>query len=258
MPMSSYIDADYLELATASGETIRVLRRLHPRARRLRLTVTSSGAHVTCPKGIKLPQVLAFLSQHGDWLQRKLGELHLDHHAKPLHVGRPEWITLRGEFVELVWLEGSFPSIRRDGDQLQVTLPTRQRRSSSQATKTLLRSHLDAQLRRDVARWLGHYCPLLGAAPTALRVRPLKSLWGSLDSRDVVSLDLALALAPPEVLRYVLVHELCHLKVRNHSPRFWRLVESLYPTWRDQRDWLRSNGQALKAELGRLLAVGGG
>jgi predicted metal-dependent hydrolase len=43
------------------------------------------------------------------------------------------------------------------------------------------------------------------------------------------------------------------LRIRSHSPRFWALVESLYPEWREQRDWLRLNGQALKAELNRLI-----
>jgi predicted metal-dependent hydrolase len=66
-------------------------------------------------------------------------------------------------------------------------------------------------------------------------------------------LDLALALAPPAALRYVVVHELCHLRIRSHSPRFWALVEKLYPEWREQRDWLRIHGQALKAELARLI-----
>jgi predicted metal-dependent hydrolase len=82
----------------------------------------------------------------------------------------------------------------------------------------------------------------------------MKSLWGSLDTRDRINLDLALALAPPAALRYVLVHELCHLKVRSHAPRFWTLVESLYPDWHEQRDWLRINGATLKAELDRLVA----
>jgi predicted metal-dependent hydrolase len=82
----------------------------------------------------------------------------------------------------------------------------------------------------------------------------MKSLWGSLDTRDRINLDLALALAPPAALRYVLAHELCHLKVRNHSPRFWAHVESIFPDWREQRDWLRQNGATLKAELDRLIA----
>ena len=93
----------------------------------------------------------------------------------------------------------------------------------------------------------------LGAAPTQVRVKPLKSLWGSLDTRDCVTLDLALALAPPAALKYVVVHELCHLRIRNHSPRFWALVGTLYPEWREQRDWLRDKGHALKAELARLI-----
>ncbi|MCB1575588.1 MAG: M48 family metallopeptidase, partial [Xanthomonadales bacterium] len=86
-----------------------------------------------------------------------------------------------------------------------------------------------------------------------VRIRPLKSLWGSLDTRDRVTLDLALALAPPAALKYVVVHELCHLRIRNHSRRFWSLVETIQPHWQEQRDWLRVNGQALKAELGRLI-----
>ena len=55
------------------------------------------------------------------------------------------------------------------------------------------------------------------------------------------------------ILKYVVVHELCHLRVRDHSARFWTLVGSLYPEWRDQRDWLKLRGHALKAELARLI-----
>lgn len=249
---------DYLELATSSGDTIRVRRRLHPRARRLRLTVTAGGAHVTCPKGVRTPQVLAFLSLHGDWLQRKLGELHLDVPAAPLMIGHNETINLRGDVVEVIWLSGDFPKIERVENQLQISLPSRQRRSGQSSARALLRSYLEAQIRRDITRWLGHYCGLLGAAPTGFRIRPLKSLWGSLDTRNGVSLDLALALAPPSALRYVLVHELCHLKVRDHSPRFWRQVEALFPDWHEQRGWLRLNGQATKAELSRLIAASAG
>ena len=75
-----------------------------------------------------------------------------------------------------------------------------------------------------------------------------------LDTRDRINLDLALALAPPAALRYVLVHELCHLKVRNHSPKFWHWVESILPEHKEQRTWLRAHGSALKAQLDRLIA----
>jgi len=246
---------DYLELATPTGETIKVLRRSHPRARRLRLTVTSAGARVTYPEGTHPAQVFAFLRKHGEWLERKLDELHLDASPPPLRPGVTTVMPLRGETVRLVWRDGAFPRVTQIDEDLVLELPRPHGRSTLPAARALLRSFLEAQIRRDLSRHLARYSGALGRAPTAVRLRPLKSLWGSLDTRDRVTLDLALALAPPAALRYVVVHELCHLRVRSHSPRFWALVESLEPEWRKQRDWLRQNGQALKAELGRLISA---
>ena len=68
---------NYLELDTADGETIKVLRKSHPQARRLRLTVTPAGARVTYPEGTHPAQIVAFLRRHGEWLERKLDELSL-------------------------------------------------------------------------------------------------------------------------------------------------------------------------------------
>ena len=250
--MNLEAENQYLELPTPTGEVIRVLRSNHPQARRLRLTVTSGGARVTCPKGTHPAQVFAFLRKHGEWLERKLDELNPGGQPPALEPGVTTLIPLRGETVQLNWREGPFPRIELLDDRLQLTLPQPHRRALG-AARGLLQSYLEAQLRKDVSRWLARYCPQLGMAPTVIRVRALKSLWGSLDTRDRVTLDLALALAPPAALKYVLVHELCHLRIRNHSPRFWSLVATLLPRWQEQRDWLRINGQALKAELNRLV-----
>ncbi|HEV7777811.1 MAG TPA: YgjP-like metallopeptidase domain-containing protein [Luteibacter sp.] len=249
----TYEQDDWLELATATG-TIRVLKSAHPRARRLRLTVTPKGARLTYPNGTHMSQVSAFLRHHADWLERKLDELNLDTKPlTPLRVGQPATFPLRGELATLDWADGPYPRVEHHAGGVNLILPRPATRALPVA-RGLLASFLEAQIRRDVSRWLAGYVPQINAAPTGLRIRPLKSLWGSLDTRDRINLDLALALAPPAALRYVLAHELCHLKVRNHSPKFWGWVESIYPDWREQRDWLRSNGSMLKAELDRLVA----
>jgi len=244
---------DYLELDTADGETIKVLRKSHPQARRLRLTVTPGGARVTYPEGTHPAQIVAFLRKHGEWLERKLDELSLGSAPPPLKPGAATVIPLRGETIRLSWRNGAYPRIEQVDDRLVLTLPSPHGKSTLPAARALLRSFLEVQIRRDTSRYLARYCPELGRAPTGVKLRPLKSLWGSLDTRDCVTLDLALALAPPAALKYVVIHELCHLRIRNHSKRFWTLVESLMPDWREQRDWLRLNGQALKAELTRLI-----
>ena len=71
---------------------------------------------------------------------------------------------------------------------------------------------------------------------------------------DPQQLYLALVLARPAAFEYVLVHELCHLLQANHSTRFWREVEARFPSWEDERDYLRREGRALKGRLRRLLA----
>ncbi len=246
--------SDWLELATPSGDVIKVLKAAHPRARRMRLTVSPRGARVSYPRGTHPARVSAFLRQNADWLREKLEEMRLDAvDVPPLRVGRCMDIPLRGAMVRLSWGEGAYPRVEQRSAGLRLVLPRPHSRALPIA-RGLLASHLEQAMRRDLSRWLARYVPRLGLAPTALRVRPLKSLWGSLDTRDRINLDLSLALAPPAALRYVLIHELCHLRVRNHSAAFWQQVESLCPDYRTQRDWLRGHGAWLKAWIENLVA----
>jgi hypothetical protein len=85
----------------------------------------------------------------------------------------------------------------------------------------------------------------LGVAYKRIRIGGQRTLWGSCSPRGTLSFNWRLALAPVAVLDYVVVHEVCHLRVPNHSRRFWALVEGRRPRWREQRDWLREHGPEL-------------
>ena len=87
----------------------------------------------------------------------------------------------------------------------------------------------------------------IGVTFLRIRIGAQRTVWGSCSPRGTLSFNWRLVLAPLEVLDYVVVHEVCHLRVPNHSRRFWALVERQRPRWRDQRDWLRVHGPELLA-----------
>lgn len=89
------------------------------------------------------------------------------------------------------------------------------------------------------------YAPLLQVAPGALRVKEQKSRWGSCSGKGNLNFNWKLIMAPPEVLDYVVVHELCHLIHMNHSRVFWQQVERIMPDYDRCRRWLKEHGQQL-------------
>lgn len=87
----------------------------------------------------------------------------------------------------------------------------------------------------------------LGVEVNRIQIRDQRTRWGSCSPAGNLSFNWRLVLAPLEVLDYVVVHEVCHLREPNHSRRFWRLVESRRPHWRGQKAWLDAHGPELLA-----------
>ena len=87
----------------------------------------------------------------------------------------------------------------------------------------------------------------LGLRYARLRIADQRTRWGSCSRAGTLSFNWRLVLAPPPVLDYVVVHELCHLVEASHSPRFWTLVATARPTFREERRWLVEHGHELLA-----------
>ncbi len=102
-------------------------------------------------------------------------------------------------------------------------------------------------VRELVAMVIDDEASALRVEPKRVQIRDQRSRWGSCSTTGTLSFNWRLVLAPFEVLDYVVVHELCHMREPNHSGRFWKLVEGRRPDWRTHRDWLDRHGPELMA-----------
>ncbi len=92
---------------------------------------------------------------------------------------------------------------------------------------------------------VNHYIQGTGHSYKTLSIRDQKSRWGSCSSRGTLSFNYRLIFAPPRVLDYVVVHEICHMTHMNHSKDFWDLVEQIMPDYKIHKKWLKEHGQEL-------------
>ena len=134
------------------------------------------------------------------------------------------------------------PHVARRGEELRVAVARRGREALASALEGWYRR----QARSEVARRLDRATARAGMRYASLQVRGQRSRWASCSSSGAMSFNWRLLLAPAEILDYVVEHEVAHLEVLDHSPRFWGLLASRCPDWRAHERWLRRHGHALR------------
>lgn len=246
----------WLQVPASDGGTLSIRVVDVARARHLRLSLGREGPRLSKPRWVSLRDAAAFATEKREWLEARLAERT---HAQGL-IDWPEPIAgasgslcLRGETLAVHIEDGSRPQLLRESTGLRLLLPPRDAATRRRLAAGLLKSFFENEMRHDIAGLLARHSAVMGRAPTRVSLRPLRSLWGSLSTRDHLSLDLALILAEPDVLEYVLVHELAHLFERNHGPRFWARVAAALPDYRERQRRLRAHGDAMKSALAMLL-----
>jgi predicted metal-dependent hydrolase len=211
----------------APGWNVRISRR----ARRLSMRVLPGGrVEVVVPPGVGIPAIERFVSRHRAWAERRSSELQLQ--VVTPGDRRPETVTLG--LLDRTW-RVEYQSGRRNRvdaigeDALRVHTSTSTDRQVSQALLRWLSEVASANLE---AR-LDGVAAETGIDYARLQLRRQRTRWGSCSATGTLSLNLCLMFQRPPVVRYLMIHELCHRRHMNHSRRFWSLVESLEPDWRD-------------------------
>jgi predicted metal-dependent hydrolase len=235
---------------TSSSDEINWLEQLQvdivrkPRQRSVSVRVRPSGlVRVTCSKSTKVTEIQNFLLANKSWVeqsQKSFSALRERYPQKRFFSG--ERYIFQGREIHLATgalaKEGR-PRFYFKNDFLIFSHDLE--KYSPQELKNWLRSAYKSQAKKMLKKWVEQVSLEMDLRPTALSYRSQRTRWGSCSSEGKVSLNWRLIVAPPEVARYVVVHELAHLKHPDHSREFWSLVRAHCLEFKQHKKWLETH-----------------
>jgi predicted metal-dependent hydrolase len=208
--------------------------RRSPRARRVRVTVDAQrGVEVVLPRRAPERAAAAAVREFAPWIERRVLELE---RARATVAARGDAVPYLGELLTVRPAPGRARAVRRG---MELLVPAGDERLPA------LESWYRRAALREIAPRLQDACAQAGSSYSKLTIRGQRTRWASCSPEGAMSFNWRLLLAPEAVLDYVVWHEVCHLDVLDHSPRFWSLLASRCPDYRTWRAWLRRNGATL-------------
>jgi len=205
------------------------------RARRVRVTVDATrGVEVVLPRRAPEREAAAAIRELRPWIERRVAELA---DARAAVAARGNSVPYLGRKLALVTDSPGRSRVVRRGDVLLVPAGAGRGPALERWYRRAARAEIEPRLDRA--------CQLAGTTYSRLTIRGQRTRWASCSRTGAMSFNWRLLLAPEEVLDYVIWHEVCHLEVMDHSARFWRLLASRSPGYRQQVRWLRAHGATL-------------
>ena len=242
--------AEQFSLQFDPGYTVE--ERISARARHVKIEIRShTEVRLVIPKYSSREAALAFLESRRGWIDTQVKKMRRQHESVDVFGYADDGVTAlwNGEpkKVHIVAYSGKQAVLKR-GEKWELYIS----RSGAEDKKVVtreLRKIFKEEARKLAEPVLNQEAARADVTWEKLRLGDQKTLWGSCAADGTISLNWRLVMAPPEVLRYVIIHELCHVRWRSHGPRFWAMVARQMPEFERWRIWLKQNGYKLHAAL---------
>ncbi len=207
---------------------------------------------VSAPRRLPARAIQRLAEDRLDWAAKRLLfiEAAYGRHGLPKKFSGGETFSYLGRdsLLTVVVAAGSSRSqVVLTEDRLLVTIGAVPEEAQEERVKTALLKWYKSAARQCLEAAVERWSPVVGARPTAVKVRNQRRRWGSCSHNGSLNFNWRLVMAPAGILDYVVVHELCHLREPNHSARYWDLVSQVMPEHTDHRKWLKENAVLLEA-----------
>ncbi|MGB4704870.1 MAG: SprT family zinc-dependent metalloprotease [Candidatus Saccharicenans sp.] len=192
---------------------------------------------VRAPENLSLSAIEEVIRKHRRWIYGRLKEVEQKKNLQqPVKFKAGEKFLYLGERYPLRLEPGDRPFLAFDGRCFVMSSAARVRARELflRLYRKLARKYLSARLKR--------LASFNGFRYKKFRLSSARTRWGSCSAQGTISLTWRLIMAPPEIIDYVIIHELAHTKEKNHSRAFWNLVGRHIPDYKEKRRWLKKNG----------------
>ena len=221
--------------------------RISKKARHVRFQVSAEqGLVIVVPKRFSASRLSSLVDENSKWIERALRKANASREPVPRRREwrMPEEIALAA--IDQNWRvftsrDETKPVVVRETSA--TTLIVRGATDDALACQTALKDWLTFKGKDHLLPWLMRVSEENLLPYSSVSIRQQRSRWGSCSARRLISLNARLLFLPPDLVTYVMLHELCHTIHLNHSPRFWRLVETCLPGYRQLDRQLRDGGQ---------------
>ncbi|HEY5585926.1 MAG TPA: SprT family zinc-dependent metalloprotease [Ruminiclostridium sp.] len=205
---------------------------------------------VACPNYTSESYINQLLLNKMQWILEKLANIEAKESktkkAKVFEDG--EYFSYLGKEYKLK-LVGSIdlkrPTVWLEDENFVITLPIN---FEKEKIRNSLKLWYVERFKLLIEERINNYSKIIGVYPQRITIREQKTRWGSCSAKGNLNFNWKLIMASLEVLDYVVIHELCHMKEMNHSKEFWKLVEYIFPQYKKCRAWLKENGDLLSLE----------
>lgn len=233
-----------LDIPNLGQTEVRIIRS----SRRKSLALRIKGGEIEALAALHITeiQIKDFIKLKSDWINKKVIALK----ARP-KFSRKEFISgeeflYLGKHYQLQIFDGGQKGISIEGDNLKLFFGNQSTlREPRIRAGRMLEKWFKQKAEENLSERTAYYAEIMDLKFGDLKVRNYKSQWGSCSSRGDLKYNWRLIMAPLEILDYVVVHELSHIKHHNHSKAYWALVENHMPDYKLRRKWLRENGGSL-------------
>ena len=171
------------------------------------------------------------------WIFKK--QLHFAKQKKPTFSTKST-LPVLGKDYKIQIIPISTEKTRLVGYTIQFHIP--QKRHKTEQIKAQYDTYLEKRANMLFPKLVQELKRKVGVSPARVNVKQLKDRWGSATTDGEINLNHNLMKAPKRVIKYVILHELCHFKIKEHSPHFWNLVGQHMPEYEESVDWLKING----------------